>query len=106
MFFTKLSGIVCSVADIAFILILLKLSYFLKSINSGGPGSLKPRKRLAALYFFALLTPTMALPISTDMFLLWQSFVLGVPYLILAYSIVAEFPTLLRHMREQILPKL
>ena len=101
MIITKVAGIVCSFADIAFILILLKLAHALK--DSTTP---PPRKRVLVLYIFLALTPTLALPLSSDAFLLWQSFVLGIPYLFLAHAIVTEFTILLKHMREKIRPKL
>lgn len=101
MLLTKVAGIACSVADIAFILALLKMTYFLKP-----PGTPAPRKRLFILYSFAFLTPTLAFPMSINAFLRWQSFVLGVPYLVLAYSVIVEFPVLLEHMRRQIRPRL
>ena len=96
---TKAAGIACSFADIAFILILLKTAYALK-----GPSVAPPKRRLQALYVFAALTPTLALPISSDAFVIWQSLVLGIPYLLLAHTVVAEFPTLLKHLREKIRP--
>lgn len=97
---TKAAGIACSFADIAFILILLKTAHALK-----GPLAPPPKKRVAVLYAFAALTPTLALPITTDAFTVWQSLILGIPYLMLAHTVVTEFPTLLRHMREKIRPE-
>ena len=101
MLITKIAGIACSFADIAFILMLLKASDIAK-----GPKHPRPKKRLAVLYVFALLTPTLALPLESDMFLIWQSLILGFPYLILAYSIVAELPVILRYVRPAIREKL
>ena len=99
MVITKAAGIACSFADIAFILILLKTAHALK-----GTSTQPPRRRMRALYVFAALTPTLALPISSDAFVIWQSLVLGIPYLLLAHTVVTEFPTLLRHLREKIRP--
>ena len=99
MVITKAAGISCSFADIAFILILLKTAHVLKETSTP-----PPRRRMMALYVFAALTPTLALPISSDAFVIWQSLVLGIPYLLLAHTVVTEFPTLLRHLREKIRP--
>ena len=99
MVITKAAGIACSFADIAFILILLKTAHALK-----GTSTPPPRRRMMALYVFAALTPTLALPISSDAFVIWQSLVLGIPYLLLAHTVVTEFPTLLRHLRGKIRP--
>ncbi len=100
MLITKAAGIACSFADIAFILLLLKTAHALKLREN--PAAPPPKRRLCALYVFAALTPTLALPISSDAFVIWQSLVLGIPYLLLAHTVVTEFPTLLRHMREKI----
>ena len=101
MVITKAAGIVCSFADIAFIMILLKMAHALK-----GPAAAAPRKRVLTLYIFAALTPTLALPISSDAFLVWQSLVLGIPYLLLVHTVVTEFTILMKHMREKIRPEL
>lgn len=97
---TKAAGIACSFADIAFILILLKTSHALKP-----PSTPPPRKRVRALWFFAALTPTLALPGSGEAFVIWQSLVIGIPYLLLAHTVVSEFPILLAHLREKIKPR-
>lgn len=96
---TKAAGIACSFADIAFILILLRTAHALK-----GPDAPPPRKRVLTLCVFAALTPTLALPLTSDAFTIWQSLILGLPYLMLAHAVVTEFPTLLRHLREKIRP--
>ena len=100
MAITKLAGIACSFADIGFILILLKTAQALK------PGAPEPKWRVRALWFFAILTPTLLFPIDNNYFLVWQSFVLGLPYLILAYTAIRELPTILKHMKGRIAPKL
>jgi len=95
----KRGGVACSFADIAFIYILLKTAHAIKP-----PATPPPKKRLRALLVFAALTPTLALPFSSDAFLIWQSLVLGAPYLLLAHTVITEFPLLLRHLREKIRP--
>lgn len=96
---TRAAGVACSFADIAFIYILLKTAHAIKP-----PATPPPKKRFRALLVFAALTPTLALPFSSDAFLIWQSLVLGVPYLLLAHTVITEFPLLLRHLREKIRP--
>lgn len=96
MFITKAAGIACSFADIAFIVILLKTAHTLK------PGMPPPKRRLRVLCVFAVLTPTLVLPISGNAFVIWQSLVLGIPYLLLAHTVATEFPTLFAHVREKI----
>lgn len=100
MTITRLAGVACSFADIAFIIILLKVAQALK------PGAPRPKWRYRTLWFFAILTPSLFLPIDTRYFLVWQSFVLGPPYLILAYTAVKEAPTILKYLKTQIAPRL
>lgn len=100
MIVTKIAGIACSFADIGFIFVLLKTAHALK------PNTPAPKWRFRILCFFAVLTPTLLLPIDGDFFLVWQSAVLGLPYLILAYTAVKEAPTIMRHMKSVISPRL
>ncbi|MDL2298538.1 hypothetical protein LJC40_05285 [Synergistaceae bacterium OttesenSCG-928-D05] len=97
----RMACVTCSLADIGFILILLKLSSVLKPADAP-----KPRKRIWAMYFFLALTPTLVIPNQLNYQLIWQSFVLGFPYLILAYTAVKELPLLLGYVKSKIVPKL
>ena len=97
----RMACVACSLADIGFILILLKLSAVLKPA-----GTPPPKARIRTMYFFLALTPTLVIPNQFDYQLIWQSFVLGVPYLVLVYTAVKELPLLLGYMKARIAPKL
>lgn len=90
---SKIAGVLCSFADIAMIWMFLKLA---DAIRGGTPSTWRYR----TLGVFALLTPTLFLPkISTHFFIL-QFLVLGLPYLILVWSVVTEAPRILAHIRQ------
>lgn len=97
----RMACVACSLADIGFILILLKLAAVLKP--AGAP---QPRYRIWMMYFFLALTPTLVIPNTHRYQLIWQSFVLGVPYLVLVYTAIKELPLLMGYIKSKVLPKL
>lgn len=97
----RLACVACSLADIGFILILLKLAATLKP--HGAP---QPKIRIWMMYFFLALTPTLVMPNTHRYQLIWQSFVLGVPYLVLVYTAVKELPLLMGYVKAKIVSKM
>ena len=97
LFYLKVGGILCGFGDIAALWFLLKVA----EVMHGK----KPKKRFAVLAFFLLINPIQAIPGDSGMFFVVQFLVLGIPYLILAYTAVTEAPAIVSYIRERTPPR-
>lgn len=83
---TKVQGLLWSAADIALVFVLLRLADLLRRQAKARP----IRWRYALLAATALLTPLLALVSTSDRFLLLESVICGVQFLLLVYTVIAE----------------
>ncbi|MDL2264432.1 hypothetical protein LJC31_07260 [Synergistaceae bacterium OttesenSCG-928-I11] len=93
LFYLKVGGILCGFGDIAALWFLLKVA----EVMHGK----KPKKRFAILAFFLLINPIQAIPGNSGMFFVVQFLVLGIPYLILAYTAVTEAPAIVAYIKKR-----
>lgn len=92
---SKIGGILCSYADIFVIWMFVKA---VDEMQERAPSVI----RFRMLVLFMFLTPTLLLAQTSYQFFILQFFVLGVPYLILAYSVFADIRIFMEHIREKI----
>lgn len=92
---SKIGGILCSYADIFVIWM------FVKAVDE--MRERKPsRVRFRLLQLFMILTPALLLARTSGQFFILQFFVLGIPYLILAYSVVVDIRAFMDHIRARV----
>ena len=92
---SKIGGILCSYADIFVIWMFVKV---VDEMQERTPSII--RFRLLVLFMF--LTPTLLLAQTSYQFFILQFFVLGIPYLILAYSVIVDIRTFMEHIRAKV----
>ena len=92
---SKIGGILCSYADIFVIWMFVKV---VDEMEERPPSVI----RFRLLILFMLLTPALLLAQTSYQFFILQFFVLGVPYLILAYSVVVDIRAFMKHIRAKV----
>ena len=92
---SKIGGILCSYADIFVIWMFVKV---VDEMEERPPSVI----RFRLLILFMLLTPALLLAQTSYQFFILQFFVLGIPYVILAYSVVVDIRAFMKHIRAKI----
>lgn len=91
----RLGGILCGYGDLVALYFLLKISVITRGVE--------PRVRLFTVRAFFVLNLLQLVPVRTSgAFFVLMFLVLGVPYLILAYTAVTEAPFIIRRIKERI----
>lgn len=91
----RAGGILCGYGDLAALWFLLKIS----SITRG----VEPRVRMLTVRAFFVLNLLQLVPVRTSgAFYVLMFLVLGVPYLILAYTAVTEAPLIIQRIKDRI----
>jgi len=83
---TKVQGLLWSAADIVLVLVLLRIADLLRRRASTPP----IRWRYVLLGLTALLTPLLAWASSPARFLMLESVICGIQFLLLVYTLIAE----------------
>lgn len=86
MLSSKIQGILWSMADLALIFVLLKISDFVRT----RAGRKKIRLRYVLLSFSAILTPLLAFTREPKEFFILESIICGIQFSLLLYSIAVE----------------
>lgn len=100
MYYTKLQGILWSLADIVLVLALLKIADLIRARAQ----KKKIRFRYLFLLFSAILTPLLVFTQSPKQFFILESIICGTQFVILVYTVVGERKGMMDGIKEIVAP--
>ena len=96
MFYTKLQGMIWSIADIVLVLVLLKIADLIRKRSQ--------KKRITLRYVFllvsAILTPLLIFTKTPRQFLLLESIICGTQFSILVYTVIVEIKEMVKAVKK------
>ena len=96
MFYTKLQGMIWSIADIVLVLVLLKIADLIRKRSQ--------KKRITLRYVFllvsAILTPLLIFTKTPRQFLLLESIICGTQFSILVYTVIVEIKEIVEAVKK------
>jgi len=96
MFYTKLQGMIWSIADIVLVLVLLKIADLIRKRSQ--------KKRITLRYVFllvsAILTPLLIFTKTPRQFLLLESIICGTQFSILVYTVIVEIKDMVEAVKK------
>lgn len=96
MFYTKLQGMIWSIADIVLVLVLLKIADLIRKRSQ--------KKRITLRYVFllvsAILTPLLVFTKTPRQFLLLESIICGTQFSILVYTVIVEIKEMVKAVKK------
>ena len=97
LFYTKIQGIIWSVADIVLVLTFLKIAEYVRRYN----GETRIRWRYGLIIFSAALTPFIIFTQNPRQFYFLESAVCGIQFAVLIYTVMAEGMSILHCLRQR-----